>query len=172
MFTRLLALRGFEVVASDLLADRLRLAKAFGARAVLRADDPDLDAKVARRSGGRGPDAVVVAVASDRAVGQAQALVRGAGQVLLFAHTRRGEKMELDLSGICVDEKDLIGSYSSDVTLQPEAARLVFSRKLDVRSLISHRFPLEQTAAAIQQASSPSGGSLKVIVEQGWTGNQ
>lgn len=166
LFTRLLALSGFKVVATDLLPDRLRLAKAFGAREVLRADDPDLESKVARRSLGRGADAAVVAVASDLAVRQALKLVRGAGQVLLFAHTRRGETMELDPSRICVDEKDLIGSYSSDFTLQPEVARLVFSRKLDVRRLITHRFPLDQTAAAIQQASRPAGGSLKVIIEQ------
>jgi L-iditol 2-dehydrogenase len=70
----------------------------------------------------------------------------------------------LDFSSICVDEKDLIGSYSSDFTLQKEVARLVFSRQLDVRRLITHSFPLEQTAAAIQLASHPTEASLKIIV--------
>ena len=72
----------------------------------------------------------------------------------------------LDLSTICVDEKDLIGSYSSDFTLQEEVARLIFTRKLDVRKLVTHHFPLEQTAAAIALAASPAGGSLKVVVNQ------
>jgi len=72
----------------------------------------------------------------------------------------------LDLSTICVDEKDLIGSYSSDFTLQEEVARLIFSRKLDVRKLVTHHFPLEQTAAAIALAASPAGDSLKVVVNQ------
>ena len=90
--------------------------------------------------------------------------MRGGGQVLLFAHTRRGGETPLDLSVVCVDEKDLIGSYSSDVTLQSETARLVFSRKLDVRKLITHRFPLEQTADAIQQAARPNAESLKIVV--------
>jgi L-iditol 2-dehydrogenase len=110
---------------------------------------------------------VVVAVASDEAVLQAQALVRGAGQVLLFAHTRRGEATGLDLSEICVAEKDLIGSYSSDLTLQRESARLVFGRKVDVRSLITHRFDLDRTGEAIELASRPTGKSLKVMVRSG-----
>jgi hypothetical protein len=55
----------------------------------------------------------------------------------------------LDLASICLDEKDLIGSYSSDFTSKREVARLVFSRRLDVRDLISHSFPLAQTAAAV-----------------------
>jgi len=43
-------------------------------------------------------------------------------------------------------------------------ARLVFSRRLDVRPLITHRFPLEQTAAAVALAANPTANSLKIIV--------
>ena len=43
-----------------------------------------------------------------------------------------------------MDEKDLLGSYSSDFTLQREVARLVFSRQLDVRDLISILFRLNK----------------------------
>jgi L-iditol 2-dehydrogenase len=66
-----------------------------------------------------------------------------------------------------MDEKDLIGSYSSDYPLQEEVARLVFSRKLDARRLVTHQFPLAQTAAAIELASHPTPESLKVVVVQG-----
>jgi L-iditol 2-dehydrogenase len=71
---------------------------------------------------------------------------------------------KVDLASVCVDEKDLLGSYSADFTLQTEVARLIFSRKLDVRSLISHRFSLEQIAAAISLATHPTPGSLKILV--------
>ena len=167
MFTRLLALRGMNVAASDLLADRLKLAGTFGARWTLRADDRDFSEKILRLTRGRGLDAAVVAVPSDEAVRQAQNLVRGGGQVLLFAHTRRGAEADLDLAAVCVDEKDLMGSYSSDVTLQTEAARLVFARRLDVRRLITHRFPLERAGEAIQLAASPAAESLKIVVAPG-----
>jgi L-iditol 2-dehydrogenase len=70
----------------------------------------------------------------------------------------------IDLSRVCVDEKDLLGSYSADFTLQREVAKLVFSRQLDVRSLITHRFPLAETAAAVNLASKPTPDSLKIIV--------
>jgi L-iditol 2-dehydrogenase len=108
----------------------------------------------------------VIAVPSDAVAREAQALLRGGGQLLLFAHTKRGDSLALDPAAVCVDEKDLLGSYSADVTLQAEVARLVFSRRLDVRPLITHRFPLEQTAAAVALASRPTPGSLKVLVNQ------
>jgi L-iditol 2-dehydrogenase len=137
-------------------------------------------------------DAAIIAVPSDAAVMQAFSLVRGGGQVLLFAHTKRNkpenrkQKTEistdpsgisdfcfpisafpLDLASICVDEKDLIGSYSSDFTLQAEVARLVFSRRLDVRPLITHYFPLAETAKAVALASRPASDSLKILVRSG-----
>jgi len=156
MFTRLLELRGMRVLATDLLPSRLKLAKKFGAHRVCLATRM-------RASVGQF-DAAVLAVPSDAALQQALQFLRGAGQVLLFAHTKRGAKTEVDLASVCVDEKDLIGSYSADVTIQKEVARLVFSRQLDVRKLISHRFPLEQTAEAVALAAQPTPDSLKVLV--------
>jgi len=191
MFTKILQLRGINVLATDLLESRLRLAKKFGARWTCLAHQlPTMCLKVgtarrAVRTPQRGVpttlDAAVIAVPSDDAVQQALQLVRGGGQVLLFAHTKRtltpslshpmgeggrrpGEGFHLDLSSICLDEKDLIGSYSSDFTLQGEAARLVFSRRLDVRPLISHRFPLAGTSDAMALAAHPTPGSLKILI--------
>ena len=163
MFTKILQLRGINVLATDLLESRLKLAKKFGARRTCLATQlSTLNFQ---------PDSAIIAVPSDDAVTQALQLVRGGGQILLFAHTKRSSAFNsqsstfnLDLASICLDEKDLIGSYSSDFTIQGEAARLVFSRRLDVRLLISHRFPLEQTADAIALAARPAEDSLKILV--------
>ncbi|MEI7729648.1 MAG: alcohol dehydrogenase catalytic domain-containing protein [Verrucomicrobiota bacterium] len=166
MFTRLLTLRGMKVIATDLLPARHRLARRFGA---VHAGAPDaivLHKIVKSKTKGRGLDAAVIAVPSNAAVSQARELLRGGGQLMLFAHTKRGDVAEVDFSAICVDEKDMLGSYSSDVTLQPEVARLVFARKLDVRPLISHVFSLENTAEAVNVAANPSETSLKVVVLQ------
>lgn len=160
IFTRLLTLAGARVIATDLMPERLALAREFGAKAALSPNDKEFERKVSRRP----LDAAVIAVPSDEAVLQAQRLVRGGGQVLLFAHTKRGGQTPLDLSTICVDEKALLGSYSSDSLLQKEVARLVFSRKLDVRKLITHTFPLDRTAAAVELAANPRPDSLKVLV--------
>ncbi len=179
MFTKILQLRGINVLATDLLESRLKLAKKFGAHRTCHA--ANVLSLVTRHLS---LDAAIIAVPSDDAVHQALQLIRGGGQILLFAHTKRGEvrsqKSEvgsksphfalrtshftLDLASICLDEKDLIGSYSSEFTLQDEVARLVFSRRLDVRPLITHRFPLEETSAAVHVASNPTPDSLKIVV--------
>lgn len=164
MFTRLLELAGANVAATDLLPSRLKLARRFGARWAWRGDDARLAKLIAKATAGRGLDAVVVAVPSDAVVRQSQASLRGGGQLLLFAHTRRGDRLELDPASVCVDEKDVLGSYSADFTLQREVARLVFSRQLDVRPLITHRFGFEQVHEAIHLATDPTPESLKITL--------
>jgi L-iditol 2-dehydrogenase len=194
MFTKILQLARVRVLATDLLESRLKLAKKFGAKWTRLVQSPKSKAQSQTPPAfDFGPwtldsvDAAIIAVPSDAAVQQALQLVRGGGQVLLFAHTKRTGRAELplrqaarqrvpadhslqpsafslDLASICLDEKDLIGSYSSDFTLQAEVARLVFSRRLDVRPLITHCFPLEQTADAVALASHPTAGSLKILV--------
>src|SRR5471032_1695576 len=91
MFTKILQLRGINVLATDLLESRLKLAKKFGARWIGRADLPvSLDLKAAEHRRPTMLDAAIIAVPSDTAVMQSLQLVRGGGQVLLFAHTKRG----------------------------------------------------------------------------------
>ena len=172
MFTKILQHQGIKVLATDLMKSRLKLAGKFGARWTAL-----VESRKSKVEGGmiRIPhsalDAVVVTIPLDEAVAQAVQFVRGGGQVLLFAHTKRSSRdincratPPLDFASICLDEKDLIGSYSSDLTLQREVARLVFWRRLDVRRLITHRFPLEQTAKAIALAARPTESSLKIVV--------
>ncbi|MSU59976.1 MAG: Zn-dependent alcohol dehydrogenase [Pedosphaera sp.] len=188
MFTRLLALTGAKVIATDLLASRLRLAKKFGAEWTMAVRSPafrrsgaapplnslphrseaktgQLSTLITRLTRGRGLDATVICVPSDAVALAALGQLRGGGQLLLFAHTKRGDAFALDPAAVCVDEKDLLGSYSADFTLQTEVAKLVFSRRLDVRPLLTHRFPLAQTAAAVALAAHPTPESLKIMVE-------
>ncbi len=164
MFTEILSRMGHGVLATDLVPDRLRMSKRCGARWTMKAQSDGDKLEARRLAGKRGFQAAVICAASGEAVLRAQELVTGGGQVLLFAHTRRGDEVNIDLSRICTDEKDLIGSYSSDFLLQKEAARWIFSRRLDVRKLVSHRFPLSQAGSAMRSATQPSPKSLKLLV--------
>lgn len=164
MFTALLSLQGCEVLGTDLLDARLKQARRWGARWTANAGDPKTPEALRRRSGARGLAAAVVCTPVDSAVLEALERVNGAGEIMLFAQTMRGKSTALDLSRICVDEKSLLGSYSSDISVQREVARVVFGRSLDVRGLISHAFPLEKTADAVALAAAPAPATLKVIV--------
>lgn len=164
LFTQALRTRGVGVLATDLFAPRRALAEQFGARTA----DPsaaDVPALCRELTAGRGADAAVVAVASGRVINQALEAVRPGGRVLLFAQTRLGEEAPVDVGQVCVQEKSLLGSYSSDLDLQDQAADLLFTGRISVAPLITHRFPLDRITEALHVASNPGPESLKVVVQ-------
>ncbi|MCI0538257.1 MAG: alcohol dehydrogenase catalytic domain-containing protein [Verrucomicrobiales bacterium] len=164
MFTRILTLKGMRVIANDLLDQRLRLAADLGARKLVQGP---LGAHAGACRGwtrNNGLDAAIIVVPSDEAVDQAKDLVRGGGEILLFAHTLKGVLSSIDFASICMDEKALLGSYSSDFGLQAEAAKLVFSRNLDMRMLVTHTFSIKEGLEAIALAAKPAPDSLKIVI--------
>ncbi len=165
LFTQLCKLAGASVVVTDRFANRLDMARRLGADVAVHADnDAELEGAIQELSEGRGADLVIVAVPTTQPVAQAFQMLRAGGNVLLFAHTRLDDLMHVDAGAVCMQEKTLLGSYSSDILLQNEAADLIFSRRVNVRDLISHRFALEDIADAIEYASHPRDNSLKIIV--------
>lgn len=164
---------GATVITSDLYPERLRIAKSLGFEHTIDASEQDAAQWVRRRTEGRGADAVMLAVASNGLIRSAMDAARAGGRVLLFAQTQRGE-VTIDPAAICVDEKALVGSYSASVDLQEESVRFVMNREMDLEQLISHRFPLQDAAQALELAAHPQPASMKIVIQPGmsWEGNK
>jgi len=156
---------GATVLASDTMADRLAMSRQLGADAALDARAVDVVREVRAATSGRGADRTLLAALGQVAVTQAIEATRAAGKVVVFSATSPGETAEIDLGALCSSEKDIVTSYSASVDVQDEAARLVFTREIRVRELVTHRLPLSQAPEAFDLASKPAPGVLKVVVE-------
>jgi L-iditol 2-dehydrogenase len=159
---------GARVITSDLYAERLKIGESLGFEETVDASRQDVTGFVREQTDGRGADAVVLAVGANGLIRSAMDAARPGGRVLLFAQTQRGE-VTVDPAAICVDEKTLVGSYSASVDLQEESARFVMSRELDLEQLISHRFPLEESAKALELAAHPQPASMKIVIQPGFS---
>jgi L-iditol 2-dehydrogenase len=163
IFTLLVKRAGAAVLATDTIEFRRSFSHRFGACAF----DPrqrDFDDALNSATAGRGADAVIVAANAGGLVEQALRISRPGAKILLFAQTSAKERIDLCGADICVGERILLGSYSADVDLQSESARLVFSGELPLEQLISHRLPLSGIERGIHIALHPDQRSLKVIV--------
>jgi L-iditol 2-dehydrogenase len=116
------------------------------------------------RTSGRGADAVLLAVPNPSLVAEALALARPGGRVLLFAHNDPVLQLEFPAAAVGIEEKEILGSYSASVDDQTESAALVFERRLPLRELVSHRFPLANIADALELAAHPKDDTLKVMI--------
>jgi L-iditol 2-dehydrogenase len=158
---------GATVLTSDLYPERHAVAAQYGLdRPIDARGDVVGIAKAA--TDGRGADVALVAVGADALIGMAMDAIRPGGRVMLFASTQHGTAA-FDPAAVCMDEKTLMGSYSASVAIQQEGIDLVFDGyrdgSLDLTKLISHRFGLEQCAAAVDLAAHPVPDSMKIVLK-------
>ena len=163
-----LALRtGARVLTSDLYPERHAIAARFGLKNPIHAGTENVVERVLEETERRGADAVILAVGGNALIRTAMDACRPGGRVMLFAQTQHGEA-HFDPAAVCMDEKTLLGSYSSSFTILDEVTDLVFEgyrNGFDLTQLISHRFPMEQAVAAIDVASHPKADSMKIMIE-------
>jgi L-iditol 2-dehydrogenase len=158
---------GARVLTSDLYPERHAIAARFGLSDPIDAGCENVLERVFRETEGRGADAVILAVGGNALIKTAMDAVRPGGKVMLFAQTQHGEAV-IDPGAVCMDEKTLMGSYSCSFEILDEVTDLVFggySNGFNLTQLISHRFPLERAVEAIEIASHPNAGSMKIMLE-------
>jgi L-iditol 2-dehydrogenase len=157
---------GATVLTSDLFPERHAIAAKFGLDRPLDARG-DVVAAAKAATEGRGADVALLAVGGNALIKVAMDAIRPGGRVVLFAQTQRGEA-PFDPATVCMDEKTLMGSYSSSASFNEDVNRLVFDgyrSGFDLTGLISHRFSLEDAVAAIELASHPQGDSMKIVIQ-------
>lgn len=161
---------GADVIVSDSLPDRLEMARTLGASVALDAGAVDVPREVRALTGGRGADVAMLAAFGQTPFAQAVDATRPGGRIIVFAATSPGETVQIDLGALSASEKEILTSYSASVDIQDLAAQLVFGREVRVRELVTHRFALEEAPRALEVASHPTAGVLKVVLQGGGGG--
>src|ERR1035441_8849428 len=116
---------GARVLTSDLYPERHAIAAKFGLKDPIHAGSENVVERVFAETEGRGADAVILAVGGNALIQTAMDAVRPGGKVMLFAQTQHGEVV-IDPGAVCMDEKTLMGSYSSSFEILDEVTDLVF----------------------------------------------
>ncbi len=156
-----------KVLTSDLYPERHAIAAKFGLKHPIHAANENVVERVLAETDGRGADAVILAVGGSVLIRTAMDAVRCGGKVMLFAQTQHTDAT-FDPGAVCMDEKTLLGSYSSSFGILDEVTELVFGgyrNGFDLTQLISHRYQMEEAVAAIEVASHPKADSMKIMIE-------
>ncbi len=167
MHAKLARLRGARrVVISEPLAERRLLAARAGADRLVDPLHEDLPAIVRQESGGLGADAIIVAAPSHQAQEQALQLAAIGGRINFFGGLPKDRPL-IQFDSNLVHYKELIvtGTTACSTNDCRRAAELVNAGRIDLRDLVSQRFPLSQAPAAF--AAAEDRKSLKIVIEPG-----
>jgi len=150
------------IFVTDKFPWRLKVARQHGAIAI-PCDQEDPVARIQKETAGRGVDVAIEAAWADHSVQQAAEMTRPGGRVVLV--------------GIPSDDRLLLKHSTArrkGLTLKlcrrmkhtyPRAIQLVERGRLDLRGLVSHRFPLRRAGEAFALNAAYRDQVVKVIIE-------
>jgi L-iditol 2-dehydrogenase len=150
-----------SLMATDYLPYRLDAAHSLGATHIFAADGVTENKQIEAATKGRGLDVVFEAAGTPAAVESAVLAAKPGGTVVLIGIP---SKDETRFNASVARRKGLtIKIVRRMKNTYPTAIRLVQNKLVDVRSIVTHRLPLEHTAEAFAIAERREG--LKVIIE-------
>jgi len=152
------------IIATDIVEYRLQQAKRFGADFTIHAKE-NLPNYIREINDGKLADIVVICTSAPSAVSQALNSVERGGTVLFFAPTKPGVTIPLSINDIFWrNERTLISSYAGNRAEHVLALELIRNHRVQVREMITHRFPLAQIQSGFQLVANGKE-CLKVIIE-------
>ncbi len=156
LMTQVAKLSGCRIIAVDVEDYRLNLSEKYGADVCVNPRNEKLEKKVALLTQS-GSDIVIEAAGRRQTVEQTPNLVRPAGRVALVGefsgHIEFGIALEAAFFSVVLTPLKY-----------PLALDLLARRVLDVKGLITHRFPLTEFEKAIETASDPAKKSVKILL--------
>jgi L-iditol 2-dehydrogenase len=152
-----------QILATDLIAERCRMASGLGADIVIDAGTEDLVGRVSELTAGEGAEVVIAGPATVAAVEQGLACAARGGTVVQFMGTEPGTALALQTFDYYFRELRLIPSYSCGPVDTRRALDLVAAGVVTPEHVVTHRFPLLRTAEAYRVAAQDKS-SVKTVV--------
>ena len=153
------------IIVSEPNAARRAAALAAGADIVVDPTAEDLRETVRGATGGIGADKVIVAIGVPRLANDAVGLARHRGKVSLFAGFSAGETAPVDVNAIHYNELTVTGAFGLTRLHFRRSLAAIASGRLDVGSIVTHRFALAEIAEAL--AAAEQGAGIKVALVDG-----
>ena len=152
-----------RIIGADMVPYRIIKAKEFGADDIIDISNDDLIDSLRELTRGGMADIVVVGPNSIDAMKQGIDAVGAGGVVLLFTPAKPGEQLCINPNDVYFRDVNIITSYSCGPDDTREALDIINMGVINARKLISHRFPIEETAEAFR-LTAEAKNSLKCMV--------
>ena len=149
-----------KIFCSDLNDFRLDFAKKLGFEAVRSNESSE---KILQ-STIDGVDVAIVATGNLNAFDSAINLVRKGGTIIMFGVPSKDASIDINMSNVYSKEITITTTYAASDTDTKNALELIVSGTIDVKSLITHKYTLEDSQKAFDHAKT-GDNAMKIIIE-------
>jgi L-iditol 2-dehydrogenase len=162
---QLAKLRGARVIACEVDAGRLEIAKKMGADVLVNSDAVDPVEKVKELTGGRGADVVFCTAALVDLASQAINMTGKVGRCVMYSSFHPKKPIELDVNNVHYSEMVITGSVNPTMQDFLTSTRLLSGGMIDPSLLISETVPFDKLDYAFLRAIDPK--TYRIIVKIG-----
>ncbi|WP_028231255.1 MDR/zinc-dependent alcohol dehydrogenase-like family protein [Paraburkholderia mimosarum] len=151
-----------RLIALDMKPERATLALRMGAHEVWNPAEANVVERIQSITDGYGCDIYIEATGHHRAVNQGLSMLRKLGRFVEFSVFNDEATVDWSIIG---DRKelDVLGAHLGPY-MYPRAIDFIGSRRIDMRGIVTHRFPLSQFAQAFA-VMERGEQSLKVVLD-------
>ena len=152
-----------KIIATDINDYRINAAKKFGADFVFNGKE-DIKEKIRKINNGMLADKVIVCTGALPAAKQALECIEKGGTIQYFAVPKPDERLEIPINDFWRNETTIMTSYGAAPDDLRKALEIIKSRNIDVKGMITHKFPLKDTNKGFRLVAEAKK-SIKVIIE-------
>lgn len=157
------ALGAGRIIATDINKYRLDAALRFGADAVIHASE-NVSKRVRELNEKRLADCVIICTGAMPAINQALQSVDRGGTILFFAVPEPGINVSIPITDFWRNEIKIMTSYGASPADLAIALELIYSQRVHVKEMITHRLSLSEAGLGFKLVSEAKE-SIKVIIE-------
>lgn len=154
-----------KIIVSDLMDERLKVAKEFGADVTVNPSEEDLGRRIEEETEGYGAEIVMLSTGGSvmaNLLSDSLKLAAKGGRIVVFAGTWPPKDALIDPNLIHYGERKVVGSFIYTESTFLRALKLAESSKLNLKALITHRFKLKDIKRAFEVVIKREG--LKVAL--------
>jgi len=154
------------IIAQDLFAEKLNMAKMLGADMLIDGRSPMEERlkKVREATSGVGPDVVIEAAGAPRAFTEALDFIRRGGKLIEVGNFTNNGPTDIIPFYICNKDLDIHGSWGYPALVFKDALSMLERTALPVEKVVTHTFPLKELPKAFEVVGTRDAGKVVVAL--------
>lgn len=153
-----------QIVVSEGISERRKLAKARGADFVIDPMQTDPVNEVRKITSGRGADVVIEAVGSSQTTEQAIQMAKKGGIINIFGVANTKAFSRIKPFDIFFRELTVVGTCAVTLDTFGRAAKLLASERLNIDYLLTEEFPLHELEKAVLMMEKKEGLKKQIVM--------
>jgi len=150
------------VVVSEVNEFRAKKARELGADIVVNPVKEEVSKTIMQATDGKGADKIMIAAGVPKLIEESLKAARKGARIVIFAGSPEGSSITIDPNIIHYKEIELTGASAATPFLHRKAVELVNNRRIDLRSLITHKLTLDEIDKGLTMKQMGEG--LKTLV--------